>query len=199
LGYNARQVPRLASRGHAAVAGTGARGGADAKEVNIPFHAGLPMTNRRSRWIALASLALAAGLLIAYCAYDSCPIRYSNVAKITAGMTRAQVEELMGCPPGDYSTGPLEHPILNENGDVVRWNDFQFLGAEWEAWDGNAPSDAPGIGRFWLCTWRGDRGQISVCFHPDTMRVVETDSSYGVARRIPHPYWQRVEKFLGWR
>ncbi len=157
------------------------------------------MARRRLLRIALALFLLAAGLFIVYSIYDSCPIRYANANKIIAGMTRTQVEELLGCPPGDYSTGPLEHRVLDGGGKFVRWNDFQFLGAEGRSWDATAPSDAPGIGRFWHCAWRGDRGEIVVRFHPDTMLAVDTDLEYATARRIPPAYWRRIEEFFGWR
>jgi hypothetical protein len=53
-------------------------------------------------------LVLGAWGLFQYLHYD--PIRYENFSKIQNGMKLAEVEELLGCPQGDYATREIDFP-----------------------------------------------------------------------------------------
>jgi hypothetical protein len=81
------------------------------------------------------------------------PIRYENVAKIKPGMTRIEIEGLLGCPPGDYVSRPVEHnmvTILNADGTITK---------RWETLNGH-----PGGGGDHYPEWRGHHGWIGVEF-----------------------------------
>ena len=67
------------------------------------------MTKRRRR-LLLVVLPLGLAVLVALGVYqmrDRGPIRYANLDKIAAGMSMAEVEKILGCPPGNYASGPL--------------------------------------------------------------------------------------------
>ncbi len=38
--------------------------------------------------------------------------------QISIGMTRDEVEAILGCPPGDYTTGPCDTPPLGSRGFI---------------------------------------------------------------------------------
>src|SRR5438128_1542697 len=55
-------------------------------------------------------------------------IRYENYGLIERAMSRGQVEDLLGFPPGDYSTGTVEYEIRT-------WN--HHVRPNWTSWSGN--------------------------------------------------------------
>ncbi len=58
-------------------------------------------------------------------------IRWANYSKVTEGMMRAEVESLLGGPPGDYSSRSIRlRRILNFEGG-------SFRSATWSQWISN--------------------------------------------------------------
>jgi hypothetical protein len=69
------------------------------------------MAMRRRTLLVLASLlvcAALAGLLYVQIFTAASPVRWENVPAIKAGMTRADVEALLGAPPGVYATRAIQ-------------------------------------------------------------------------------------------
>jgi SmpA / OmlA family len=66
---------------------------------------GLVLAGLAVACIALAVVAIGAGLLVTLPQTDR--ITEENFDQIRNGMTRAQVEAILG-PPGDYTTGPVK-------------------------------------------------------------------------------------------
>jgi hypothetical protein len=64
-----------------------------------------------SSWIGEGKSKFFAGM--------GCQITYENYQRIRAGMTRTEVEALLGCRPGDYSGGPL----VTVSGGNCWWED----------------------------------------------------------------------------
>src|SRR5581483_10361327 len=64
----------------------------------------------------------------------------ANCAAITENMTRQQLEVILGCPPGDYTTGPWEYAPADGGG--------LFISGFYSAID----------------RWLDDRGQIMIGF-----------------------------------
>jgi hypothetical protein len=56
--------------------------------------------------VPLAVLLCLFGALAALLSPRSCPVTKASSERIREGMTLAEVEALLGRPPGDYSTGP---------------------------------------------------------------------------------------------
>src|SRR5438270_255238 len=107
---------------------------------------------KRLRWIFWSS-ALVFGLLIfgAFLAYqlrDCGPIRYENRNEIHEGMTLVEVEALLGCPSGDYKTGPV-HLRSDRADGTVHYGDPDFLFVRLSER---------------LEVWSGDHGYIAVSF-----------------------------------
>jgi hypothetical protein len=67
---------------------------------------------RRKLWWSLAALPVLAGLFLVY-RWTRRP-DWSGAAGIRLDMTRAEVEALLGCPPGDYGTHEPE-PVLKHS------------------------------------------------------------------------------------
>jgi hypothetical protein len=67
------------------------------------------MTPRK--WICAAVLVAAVIVALAACdAWGGSRLRSENYAQIQIGMTQAEVEELLGAPPGDYGKFLFERP-----------------------------------------------------------------------------------------
>ena len=87
---------------------------------------------RRKLLVVLAGLAVAvaAGVVVLWPSQPS-RITQENCDRIKKGMSRAEVETILG-PPGDYRTGPLQdvlvwHPIL----DGTTWHDQCTNSSAW--------------------------------------------------------------------
>jgi hypothetical protein len=95
------------------------------------------MQNRRWRlWLGLGLFALVIfGAPTVYFRYDPNPIRYENYDDIRDNMTEAEVEALLGCPPGDYRSGHVDYDL----------GPIDFPPCETEH------------------RWQGDKGDIVVC------------------------------------
>jgi hypothetical protein len=52
--------------------------------------------------ICLAAAALVAAMLLPLCRADGAGVSWTNYCRIQPGMTRAEVEQLLGVPPGGY-------------------------------------------------------------------------------------------------
>ena len=61
------------------------------------------MTRQRLLWAGMGCLALAACLNL-WPASKPHPVNETNFRRIQLGMTRAEVEGVLGCPPGYYTT-----------------------------------------------------------------------------------------------
>ena len=94
-------------------------------------------------WLGGILLLLLVGSAVTYF-WPRCPIRYDHFDKISDDMTLAQVEALIGCPPGDYRSGEIEYKFEDNN--------FPPL-SDTEA------------------RWQGDQGDIIV-FRDDMERIV---------------------------
>lgn len=117
-------------------------------------------------WLGFLLAILTLSALTLYCVYAACPIRYQNFDRIQEGMTRAEVETLLGCPPGDHTTGPVEFDS-DDMGILIIALDMRQ-------------------GR-WLKEWDGDQGNIMVSF--DDEDVVQW--KYLLPGRRPRPAWWR--------
>lgn len=60
------------------------------------------------------------------------PIQYQNWNRVRLGMAMREVEDLLGCPPGVYITGPVEKfvPTIGRAGVPPKVD-------KWCVWDGN--------------------------------------------------------------
>jgi hypothetical protein len=96
----------------------------------------------KRRWIFLGGSLAGLFVVLLYwtqCQPDPDPIRYEEFSQIEDGMHRADVEQLLGCPPGNYRTGPVRRRV----GEAMS--------------GGRVPPDT------WH-TWKGDHGNINVGF-----------------------------------
>jgi hypothetical protein len=81
-------------------------------------------------WLAgLIGLSILISGLFGLSAWYRSPIQYENFDQIRPGMTLAEVEALLGCPPGDYrkceiayALDDIDFPI---NADEARWQGSQ--------------------------------------------------------------------------
>jgi hypothetical protein len=114
---------------------------------------------KRKVLVALAGLAVvaAAGVVLWPRSQPSSRITRENFERIKEGMSRAEVETILG-PPGDYSSGPLEYARETlyrfsssgppPTGDFVLSSPVTILGGD--AWD--------------RVEWRSDRQILCVYF-----------------------------------
>jgi hypothetical protein len=94
----------------------------------------------RARWFALGLLTAALlvfGALLPLALPRACRVNRAAFERIEEGMTEAEVEEILGGPPGDYRTGPPP---------------------EFESHFSSGPLLMD------LRTWQGDDGDAEVCF-----------------------------------
>ena len=96
------------------------------------------MKRKRTLLASLALLAVAAISILAYRHYQRDPIRCENFQYLKPGMTKAEVEALVGCAPGDYRTkeivrGPGGGIIIHFSESTSHWqsNDHDFT-AYWD-------------------------------------------------------------------
>jgi hypothetical protein len=71
-----------------------------------------------------------AGALLALVLPRHCPVTRAAYERIEPGMTQADVEQILGGPPGDYRTRPV-HANLTSGGGIS-WT--IWVGDEGEAW-----------------------------------------------------------------
>ena len=141
--------------------------------------------NKRRWFLLLGVLPLGLLILVAvgvHQARDRGPIRYANLDKIEGGMSMAEVEELLGCPPGNYASGPMQRKLVAADGESV-WVSMDFSQSEFLAKRGGT-----------IFVWFGDRGEISVEFDEES-KVIGKEHYRG--RRVPAAWWQYLEQALG--
>jgi hypothetical protein len=118
------------------------------------------MRRRKLRWV-LAGLTVA---LVAVWAFVLWPrpdrVTQENFDRIAEGMSRAEVEAILG-PPGDYSSGPLKtdgegfYPMLPDGSGLVE--DARNPVISWAAYGGEGER----------VEWRNDNHLIDVDFNAD--------------------------------
>ena len=144
--------------------------------------------NKR-RWYLLAGgFALAALIIVGYYVYESIdhgPIHYRNFEKIQECMTLANVEDLLGCPPGNYATGRLYMKVVQNDGSIS-YRPMIGIGLH------SYGITDPGLGAWYR--WHGDRGQITVVVDEEG-KVFRAD--YCVGQRLPPSWRLALERKLG--
>jgi hypothetical protein len=144
--------------------------------------------NKRRWYLLVGAFALAALIVVGYYVCESIddgPIRYRNFEKIQEGMTLANVEDLLGCPPGNYTTGRLYMKVVQKDGS----NSYQPMIAI--GLHSYGITD-PGLGAWH--GWHGDRGQITVVVDEEG-KVSRAD--YCVGQRLPPDWRLALERKLG--
>src|SRR4051794_12432254 len=98
---------------------------------------------RKRNWVLLGPLILMAGGLVAGLSWPSySKLTRANMEKVQQGMTRAEVEAILGAPPGDYAAeGTLYSPC----------DRLWLYEALWTCDDG------------WLGVMFDDSGRVAVC------------------------------------
>ena len=144
---------------------------------------------KKRRWllgISVVGLAfLVASSLWVYFRSNHGPIRYENFEKIQEGMTRDEVEELLGCAPGDYTTGPVDFSNGRQRGFVLGVDMSFGTILVYEIDLRRLPVRA---------VWEGDRGTITVTFDSDGK---VQDQAYTKGRPLPPRWWLWFERALG--
>lgn len=143
-----------------------------------------PMNRRRQYLCVVVVLSgLLAGAFWLAQLWERSPIRYESFARIQVGMSKVEVVQLLGCPPGNHSTGQVhvKGKLLDGSSAYlpVVLQDFE------EA------ADAGEV----MCIWLGDHGAITVTFDLLADSVCQKD--YAEGRRLPGMWWLAIERFLG--
>ncbi len=100
------------------------------------------MRRRKLRWVVVGLIGLTGvGAFVLWPRPTHPVIRYENYERIRNGMSRAEVEALLG-PPGDYRTGPT--------------NPHDRMAPSW---------DADGVARTML-EWEDDTAYVAVILEP---------------------------------
>jgi hypothetical protein len=113
------------------------------------------MRGRRLRWVlmlaGLAVLVAAVALMVFFFqpSLHTPQITPENIARIERGMTMADVERILGAPPGDYTTMDKSGPWRIDDRGISTVNGQQ-----------SRPE-----------TWDGDGLSVTVLFDPLTFRV----------------------------
>jgi hypothetical protein len=102
---------------------------------------------RKPLLAGLAVLLVLVGILVPLVMPRPSRVTRANYERIEMGMTQAQVEEILGGPPGDYSTVPTDYHAGGPMDIVV---DMEELKA------------APKSGLHQDGSWFGDEGNVSV-------------------------------------
>jgi hypothetical protein len=104
------------------------------------------MRRRRLRWVLVLAGLVAAGMVMSRCQPSRLTIE--NCDRIREGMTRAEVEAIVGVPPGDYRTRPPD----DEKIDSSSMASFQKMQST-ARWFGET-----------LEMWRNDQVRLAVVF-----------------------------------
>src|SRR5262249_32430069 len=128
------------------------------------------MTRRRLVWVGVVMCAALAVCLTAWMSFvRPGKVRLANHRGIRAGMTLAEVERVLGGPPGDYSSDPQptdSYLATTRAGWGVRWE-----------------------------TWVSDEGVVTVHLN-DEGRV--TDWGHAGAGLTSPGFFDRLRAWLGW-
>lgn len=111
-----------------------------------------------------AALIFLLSVLLALATPARCPVTEAACERITVGMTVAEVESILGGPPGDYRTMPVPHPSLSsKDGGIFDLRDwcgnqggvevfFDASGRVQGAWFEKI--EAPSVGPVEMISWR---------------------------------------------
>jgi hypothetical protein len=127
---------------------------------------------RRTLLVALAGLALVVAAAVVLVLPRPSQVKWENINRIQKGMTRAEVEAILG-PPGDYRTrfGQTADGSGEEDGWIPDPDEYSPAIATWHDGAGENP-----FGKFaGEATWVGDTVVVLVVID-DTGRVLETDT-----------------------
>jgi hypothetical protein len=124
------------------------------------------LTRWRRQLLGLGSVLLLIALAICFWPKRSPRFSQEQCDAIELGMTRTQVEVVLGAPPGDYATGPVFHP-------------YNVL---WEL--GVAETEGE---------WKSDTGRVNVGFDREGL-VVWKQFEPGLILR--QTWWGRVRGWL---
>jgi hypothetical protein len=142
---------------------------------------------RRTLLVVLAGLAvvIAAGAVVLWPQTEPNRITSENCDRIKEGMSRAEVETILG-PPGDYRTGPTQ--------GVVQWelNGERKLNGERTTWHDQCSN---------YSAWVGDTGWVKVEFNNRDATVWASD--FFESKRIAqHPLdnliWRAKRQWHRW-
>jgi hypothetical protein len=99
----------------------------------------------------LAGGLVLAGILVSLAMPRHCPVNPAAYERIEKGMTKAEVEAILGGPPGDYRTRPGRETYLP----------LPILSPEEEVWP--------------VERWQGDEGAVHIYFDSYGVRVREKE------------------------
>src|SRR5262249_26860258 len=117
-----------------------------------------------------------------------CGINQRTCDKIEEGMTLAQVEAILGVPPGDYRSGPV---VLNTQYADIQAFERDTVRANFES--GITKADGVYFRYKW---WLGDDGYLYVCFSEDG-HVVLKELWPGHLESPVLAFFQRLRRWLG--
>jgi len=82
------------------------------------------------KWVVgfLALALLLVGVLMPLVVPRHCPVNRRAFERVEVGMTQAEVQAILGGPPGDYRTRPGPAPCCFHNSTF--WHDEQWFGDE---------------------------------------------------------------------
>jgi hypothetical protein len=125
--------------------------------------------------LLLLFLFLALPAAVLFLSRSSTPICKENYERIEVGMTQADVEGILGGPPGEHYKGPLVYDWLADAGKPLTENEAEarFLllrGARIMTYSCYLTGSPPDSG--WK-DWVSDRTSIGVCFDAD--KVIAKD------------------------
>jgi hypothetical protein len=148
--------------------------------------------HRRKLLVALGGLAVlvAVGAFVVWPRADR--ITRENYDRIREGMTRAEVEAILGGPPGDYRTVRTEHAGEGPAawGGDLDW--YAVLCARHAGASGYSPLDSvehpdlPNDARL-LGTWFGNEGYVLIVFVSDAVDVDGKDF-YRTVNLVKSPF-----------
>ncbi|MCI0680577.1 MAG: hypothetical protein L0Y71_00620 [Gemmataceae bacterium] len=163
----------------------------------------------KKRWyLRLSVIALlgTAGFVVLLMTRPASPINRVNFKKIQVGMTLAEVEAIIGLPPGDYSTGSLvtveykectvAMQVLKEMGkeadEVVarKVTDGLILSSQtgWKLFGDQSTALAP----YWIC----DSAAIIIEWDPSARDFNVGRKNFLSVRRSYDGFWQRIRGWL---
>ena len=102
----------------------------------------------RPKWILLAVLLVlllgAAGIELPVLFPRPSKATAANFSRITVGMTRVEVEDILGGPPGDYRNGPTGKALFPKLGRLTPgyefwWGDEGFIAIRFDGRSGAMP------------------------------------------------------------
>jgi hypothetical protein len=154
---------------------------------------------RRSLLVLLAGLAMVVAALEFVLWPRPDRITHENFDRIRAGMTMADVEAILGGPPGEYRTGPTVRgnaPLAEVPAEVLRTEVD-----EWDLfWDSADADSDPFEVKPFGSTWGSDQGIAVVCFddegrahdrwYVDRKRVEQTT--------FEHLLWRAKRQWRRW-